>query len=685
MELAVKITADAEKYVQTMKRAETVARNTAQSVGNKVSGIGRSVIGGIRKMTKVAMIGLGALAVAGGAALLSTVGPASALSESVNAVAVTFGDAQDVILDYGKTASEMVGLSNREFNQLGTTTGAFLQNLGFDAAGAAEKTIELTERAADMASVFDTDVSQALGAIQSGLKGEFNPLEQFGVKINAAAINARALEMGLAGTVDGLDDSMKAQAALALVMEQTDKVQGDFLNTSDSVANVQRRLAGKFEDVKAKIGTALLPILSDLGTKLLDVLGNPETEAFLDNLITGIGNVASSVGGFIEDFSSVFAVVKDAGGGNAEAFFTALAEGFLGIENAGPVVTQIGDGIYWLMDVFKQTVQMFQQDKGLVVSALSAIAVVILSVVVPAVISLVTTMLPIIAIMAVIAAVAYLLYTAWTQNWGGIQEKTAVAVAFIRNTVGVFLANLKAWWAENGEAIKQKVMLAWEIIKALFSMYFGVFRSLFQAFSAAFSGDWYTFGQKLREAWDNAWMLIKTVLTGAWLLLKPALISLKDNFVNYWKNIDWASVGTNIVKGIGNGMLGMLGWIASRARDVANAALEAAKGFLGIHSPSALFENVIGKNMALGMNIGFEHNLAPLNFDGMQLKPAMATNASPRVPVSTRSASSGQGRGGEEGRLLMALEEFNQRLRSFPDDLARSNESTFQKIIGGRR
>ncbi len=57
--------------------------------------------------------------------------------------------------------------------------GALLQNMGMGLDATADNTTKLTQRAADMASVFNVDVSEALGAIQAGLRGEADPLERF--------------------------------------------------------------------------------------------------------------------------------------------------------------------------------------------------------------------------------------------------------------------------------------------------------------------------------------------------------------------------------------------------------------------------------------------------------------------------------------------------------------------------
>lgn len=74
-------------------------------------------------------------------------------------------------------------------------------------------------------------------------------------------------------------------------------------------------------------------------------------------------------------------------------------------------------------------------------------------------------------------------------------------------------------------------------------------------------------------------------------------------------NTDWGNVGGNIVRGIASGIAGGVGEIIDAARDVAKKALNAAKKFLGIHSPSTLFRDEVGQYMALGMGIGFEDNI----------------------------------------------------------------------------
>ena len=197
---------------------------------------------------------------------------ASDMGESMNAVRVVFGDAGKAVTDFAKTAAAETGLSAVEINNAATTIGAQLQNVGISAEGAAQQAINLTKRAADMASVFNTDVNSALDAIKSGLRGELDPLEKFGVGLSAVAVKAHAVESGLIAAGEEMTDQQKVVARLGLLFEQTAGTAGDFVNTSDSLANSTRILKADLANAAAELGQQLLPIATELVGKLRELL-----------------------------------------------------------------------------------------------------------------------------------------------------------------------------------------------------------------------------------------------------------------------------------------------------------------------------------------------------------------------------------------------------------------------------
>lgn len=70
-----------------------------------------------------------------------------------------------------------------------------------------------------------------------------------------------------------------------------------------------------------------------------------------------------------------------------------------------------------------------------------------------------------------------------------------------------------------------------------------------------------------------------------------------------------SSIGSNIVSGLWNGISGMYGWVVGKINSFVGNIVDHIKGALGIHSPSKVFRDEIGKYMALGMGVGFEKNI----------------------------------------------------------------------------
>ena len=71
--------------------------------------------------------------------------------------------------------------------------------------------------------------------------------------------------------------------------------------------------------------------------------------------------------------------------------------------------------------------------------------------------------------------------------------------------------------------------------------------------------------------------------------------------------------GKDIVKGLWNGINDMGGWIAKKLKGFGNSVLSSIKDFFGIHSPSRVMADVVGKNLALGIGEGFTENIGAVN------------------------------------------------------------------------
>lgn len=65
------------------------------------------------------------------------------------------------------------------------------------------------------------------------------------------------------------------------------------------------------------------------------------------------------------------------------------------------------------------------------------------------------------------------------------------------------------------------------------------------------------------------------------------------------------SIGSDVVRGIWNGISGAAGWLADKVASFASGILDGMKNALGIHSPSRLFRDQVGKYIAQGIGEGF--------------------------------------------------------------------------------
>ena len=98
-------------------------------------------------------------------------------------------------------------------------------------------------------------------------------------------------------------------------------------------------------------------------------------------------------------------------------------------------------------------------------------------------------------------------------------------------------------------------------------------------------------------------------------------------------------IGKNIVSGFWNGISNSIGWITSKVRGFARGILDGIKSALRIHSPSTVFEQEVGKNMALGVGEGFVNAMNGVKKDMREaIVPDFDTDLN-MLPSSTNSIS----------------------------------------------
>ena len=187
---------------------------------------------------------------------------ASDLQESTNAVNVVFGAASQTVHEFGQDSARSAGIATAAFNQLATQTGSLLINFGSTEQEAADQTLLLTQRAADLASVHNTSVADAMSAVNQAIRGETEAIRRYSADVTDATIQAHLNAQGINAQVSAMSVAEKAQLRLQVLMAQTANVQGDFERTSGDWANALRIAQAEVTNLQAELGTALLPILA---------------------------------------------------------------------------------------------------------------------------------------------------------------------------------------------------------------------------------------------------------------------------------------------------------------------------------------------------------------------------------------------------------------------------------------
>lgn len=194
------------------------------------------------------------LALAGGAMFKF----ASDTEESMSKAETVFGDASATIVKGSENMDD--AFSQAQFLDIAGTFGAIAQGMGETKEESAALSSQWISMAQDFASFNNLSTEETLTAIRSALSGEFEPLKRFGILLNVAKVEAKALELGLINEGEVLTDNARLLATNALILEKIGPALGDYDRTAEGAANSTKNLAANAQDLAADFGEALLPI-----------------------------------------------------------------------------------------------------------------------------------------------------------------------------------------------------------------------------------------------------------------------------------------------------------------------------------------------------------------------------------------------------------------------------------------
>lgn len=230
------------------------------------------------------------------------------LERNMAALGTVFGNITPRMAEFSKNAYTM-GLSQVEAARTSTFLGSVLKQAGLPMDQVADNTERLTILAQDLATTFGYDTSEALTAMTALFRGEYDPIEKFGVALKQQEVNALVAAKGLGKLTGQAMLNAQQQVRMEELYRRSADAQGAFARQSGTLFVEQKKLTAVFSNMQATVGTELTPAITSLMqalTPLIEENGPKLQEAFrgiglvIDALIPIISPIIDFFGALFE-------------------------------------------------------------------------------------------------------------------------------------------------------------------------------------------------------------------------------------------------------------------------------------------------------------------------------------------------------------------------------------------------
>lgn len=516
----------------------------------------------------------------------------ASFEQNVGGIEKLFGKSAGTVMENAKQAFATAGMSANEYMENVTGFSASLINsLGGDTAEAAKLADVAIRSMSDNANTYGTDMQSVMNTYQGIAKENYSMLDN--------------LKLGFAGTKNGMKDLIATaatykdeQAELGLTVDATSM---DFANCVKAIEVMQKHMniagttsaeaagtiEGSVNSMKAAWENFLTGTLD--GAQFAEVAMNAATNvvnAFMDiipRLVQGFAQMAPVL------FDKAREIVLDLAAKIGEHKLEMMQKGTELIQNLGEgLVTGIPEFLSHALPLITDFTANLRENAGHFVDA----------------------------------GINFIL-----NLMQGLMNSLPTLIAYvptiISNVAGMINDNLPKILMMG---VKLILMLIEGIVKsvpALIANFPKIIKAIFDVWQAI---NWANIGRFVVNGIANG---LRALMNS----IPDVLRNIGQFAVNGFRSIDWWSLGSNVISGILNGLWSGAWEIVDAARDVARRALDAAKSFLGIHSPSKVFEQQVGYQVDAGEAKGIEKN-ADLVEDATEEMNERALDASVKMDYS---------------------------------------------------
>lgn len=566
------------KELKEMKEGFDDAGSGATKFGDilKANILGDVIVGGLKKLGS-AVKSVGSAFVDIGKQALESYADYEQL---IGGVETLFGESSNIVSDYANNAYKSAGLSANEYMETVTSFSAsLLQSLNGDTAKSAEVADMAITDMADNANKMGTSMESIQNAYQGFAKQNYTMLDN--------------LKLGYGGTKSEMERLLADATAIS-------GVEYDISNLND-VYQAIHIIQGEL----GITGTTALEASQTISGSISSM------KSAWSNLLTGIADDNADFQGLIDNFVESIVTVGD---------------------NILPRVEIIIQGIVNLVMSLAQ--KLVEYMPTLLQTGMSLLQTILDGIM---------TMIP--QLMPVVIEIITSLVTFLTENLPMILQAGITIIIELVKGIAEALPTLIP-------AIIDALILMVEtlidnidmIIDAGIQLILGLADGLIEALPRLIEKIPVII-EKLIMAFTNN--LPKLIEMGITLIVKlavglikaiPKLIAnipkiitaLVEGFKNYFSKI--MEVGKNIVSGIWDGISNGFTWIKDKIKGWVGNVLSFIKKLFGINSPSKLFKDEVGTNLALGIGEGFEDTM-----DGVSEEMASAIPTEFDTSISTNA------------------------------------------------
>ena len=557
----------------------------------------------------------------------------------VGGVETLFKDSAGVVENYANNAYKTAGLSANEYMETVTSFSAsLLQSLGNDTSKSAEYADRAIIDMSDNANKMGTDMSMIQSAYQGFAKQNYTMLDN--------------LKLGYGGTKTEMqrliDDANKVKEAngemanlsiesFADITEAIHIIQNEMGITGTTAKEASETISGSIGSMKSS--------WQNLLTGLAD--GNANIDGLINNLVDSVITACDNILPVVDQIAqSVMAVLPEilnkiienlpkfleAGTNILNSLISGISQNLPAIMNA--VMTIVTTIINTLVQNLPQILQMGIQ---IIVSLIQGIAEqlpTLIPQIIDAVILMAETLIDNID----------LIIDAGIQLIIGLADGLLNALPILIDKIPVIIDKLVTAIVDNLPKIIQMgieltVKLAVGIIQAIPQLV----AKIPQIISSLLNG--------LARGFGNL------VSMGGQLLGK-----VKDGIVKGISGM--LDIGKNIVKGLWNGISNAKDWVLDKIKGFGKSVLNGIKGIFGIHSPSTVFRDEVGKNLALGLGEGFTEEMDDVN---KEIQKSLPTDLDVSSNVDVNKNISSKSNNDQDNKPVSSNDTYNINIYS-PED-----------------